>query len=98
MSLRRPKPPIKGGSAPEEEEEDNAICKKQFLAEFKIFFSFHSSPDRHIYRYYDSCSVLFYDVSITYMIAYSSNISHITSKLRIFAMLVTVHLHTTLQP
>ena len=27
MSLRRPKPPIKGGSAPEEEEED---CNKQY--------------------------------------------------------------------
>jgi hypothetical protein len=26
ISLRRPKPPIKGGSAPEEEEEESAKC------------------------------------------------------------------------
>jgi len=30
MSLRRPKPPIKGGSAPEEEEEDALISQIYF--------------------------------------------------------------------
>ena len=76
---------------------DNAMCNKQLLAEFKIYFSLHSSPVKHIYSYYDSCSVLFYEVNISYMTVYASNVSHITSKLRIFATSVTVDLHTTRQ-
>jgi len=31
MSLRRPKPPIKGGSAPEEEEEEEEEQQRKFL-------------------------------------------------------------------
>jgi len=77
-------------------ERDNATCNKQFLAEFKICFSLHSSPVRHIYRYYDSCSVLFLK-TVLLTLLYASNASHITSKLRIFATFVTVDLHTTRQ-
>jgi len=38
MSLRRPKPPIKGGSAPEEEEEEEVI--KSFYHELCSYLTF----------------------------------------------------------
>jgi len=38
MSLRRPTPPIKGGSSPEEEEEEEEDFNVIFNVNFNIFF------------------------------------------------------------